>query len=58
MTYYLGWDIEGEKKTIKQGDLVLCKKIESIKSQLLVMKAIRIAVSKHYVEHIYKNKNF
>ena len=53
------WDIEGEKKVIKQGDLVFMKKNRKHRIMALGDEvAIRIAVSRYDVDHVYEEKDF
>ena len=53
------WEIEGEKKIIKQGDLVFLKKNRKHKITATGDKvAIRIAVSRYDVAHVYDNNDY
>jgi len=53
------WDIEGEKKIIKKGDLVFMKKNRKHKITAIGNKpAIRIAVSRYDVEHVYEEEDY
>lgn len=53
------WEIEGRKKTIKQGDLVFISKGEKHKITARGDKvAIRIAVSRYDVAHVYDEKDY
>ena len=53
------WEIEGEKKTIKQGDLVFLKKNRKHKITAIGEKvAIRIAVSRYDVAHVYDKNDY
>jgi quercetin dioxygenase-like cupin family protein len=53
------FDIEGEKKIIKQGDLVFMKKNRKHKITAVGDKvAIRIAVSRYDVDHVYENEDY
>jgi quercetin dioxygenase-like cupin family protein len=53
------WDIEGEKKVVKKGDLVFMKKNRKHKITAIGNKpAIRIAVSRYDVEHVYNSSNY
>lgn len=53
------WDIEGVKKEIKQGDLVF---IEKNRKHKITAKgetcAIRLAVSRYDVAHVYEEKDY
>ncbi len=53
------WEIEGEKKLIKQGDLVFMKKNKKHKITAVGDKvAIRIAVSRYDVDHVYEKDDY
>lgn len=53
------WEIEGEKKIIKQGDLVFLKKNRKHKITARGERvAIRIAVSRYDVAHVYDNNDY
>jgi quercetin dioxygenase-like cupin family protein len=53
------WDIEGEKKEIKQGDLVFIEKNRKHKITAKGDKcAIRLAVSRYDVAHVYDEKDY
>jgi len=53
------WDIEGEKKVIKQGDLVFMKKNRKHKITAIGDRAaIRIAVSRYDVDHVYDKEDY
>lgn len=53
------WEIEGEKKEIKQGDLVFMPKGKKHKITAKGNKvAIRIAVSRYDVAHVYDEKDY
>ena len=53
------WEIEGEKRNIKQGDLVF---IEKNKKHKITAKgnqcAIRVAVSRYDVAHVYEKEDY
>lgn len=53
------WEIEGEKKIIKQGDLVFMKKNRKHKITAIGKEAaIRIAVSRYDVDHVYEEDDY
>lgn len=53
------WDIEGEKKVIRQGDLVFMKKNRKHKITAIGDEvAIRIAVSRYDVAHVYEENDY
>ncbi len=53
------WEIEGEKKQINQGDFVFMKKGRKHKITAIGDKvAIRIAVSRYDVAHVYDTKDY
>ena len=53
------WDIEGEKKLIKAGDVVFMEKGRKHRIEAVGDKcAIRIAVSRYDVAHVYDEKDY
>lgn len=53
------WDIEGEKKIIKEGDLVFMQKNRKHKITAIGDEmAIRIAVSRYDVAHVYEETDY
>ena len=53
------WEIEGEKKKIRQGDVVFIEKNRKHKITATGDKcAIRIAVSRYDVAHVYDEKDY
>lgn len=53
------WEIEGEKKTIRQGDVVFMKKNRVHKITAAGDKAaIRLAVSRYDVDHVYDDNDY
>ena len=53
------WEVEGEKKIVKQGDVVFMKKNRVHKITATGDKAaIRIAVSRYDVDHVYDNDDY
>lgn len=53
------WDIEGEKKIINKGDLVFIEKNRKHKITAIGNKcAIRLAVSRYDVAHVYEGNDY
>ena len=53
------WDIEGEKKLINKGDLVFIEKNKKHKITAMGTEAaIRLAVSRYDVAHIYEKEDY
>jgi len=53
------WEIEGEKKKVKQGDVVFIEKNRKHKITAIGDNcAIRIAVSRYDVAHVYDQKDY
>ena len=53
------WEIEGEKKVIRQNDLIFMKKNRKHKITAIGDKAaIRIAVSRYDVDHVYEKDDY
>ena len=53
------WDIEGQKREVRQGDLVFIEKNRKHKITAKGSKcAIRVAVSRYDVAHVYEEKDY